>query len=228
MSTLLDESKKKINPGALAVLWDMDGVLIDTSPYHFAAWKQVMSQYGLDLNRNSFSAIFGLKNEVIIQKFFKINDTGLTQEIENLKETIFRKLIHQKITLLPGVYQWLNKFQSRHILQAVASSAPRENIDFLLKGAGILNFFSAIVSADSLPSKPDPSIFLKAASTLNITAQNCVVIEDAVYGIEAAHRAGMKCIAVGNSLSLHELRQADLVVTQLQDLTEDAFDNLFR
>lgn len=229
MSTLLDETTNSNNPGTLAVLWDMDGVLVDTSPFHFSAWKQVMSQYGIELNQNSFKAIFGLKNEVIIQEFFnkEKNDAALAQEIENRKETIFRKLIHNKITLLPGVHQWLKVFQSRHILQAVASSAPRENIDFLLKEAGILNYFSAVVSADSLPSKPDPSIFLKAASMLNTTPQNCVVIEDAVYGIEAAHKAGMKCIAVGNSLPLHELRHADLVVPRLLDLTENAFNNLF-
>ncbi|MEN6298790.1 MAG: beta-phosphoglucomutase family hydrolase [Anaerolineaceae bacterium] len=223
----MDQSTKETNQEIQAVLWDMDGVLVDTSKFHFMAWTRVMKEYGLELDFENFKTAFGLKNERIIEKFLnKPYDPELFHQIEERKESIFRQLIKNNVTVLPGVHHWLDKFQSLHILQAVASSAPKENIDLLLESAGIRGYFSAVVSADSLPSKPDPAVFLKAASLLHIPQEKCVVIEDAFYGIQAAHHAGMKCIAVGNSLPLEELNQADLVVPRLVDLTEEAFFNL--
>jgi beta-phosphoglucomutase-like phosphatase (HAD superfamily) len=120
------------------------------------------------------------------------------------------------------------KFRNLKLLQAVASSAPSENVDFLLNENGIQEFFSAIVNADGLPSKPDPAIFLKAASLLDVEPQRCVVIEDAISGIQAALSANMKCIAVANSLPMEELGMANLILPQLNALTEEAFFNLYR
>lgn len=212
-----------------AVLWDMDGILIDTHHYHFCAWKEVLSGYGIELDQAMFKEIFGIKNRLIIDKLFKRgNDLSFIREIETKKENLFRKLIQGKAALLPGVQEWLVKFRNLKLLQAVASSAPSENVDFLLYENGIQEFFSAIVNADGLPSKPDPAIFLKAASLLDVEPQRCVVIEDAISGIQAALSANMKCIAVANSLPMEELGMANLILPQLNALTEEAFFNLYR
>ncbi len=213
----------------LAVLWDMDGVLIDTSPHHFIAWQEVLSEFGVKLDWENFQAAFGLKNNLIIEKFLKRgDDQSFVEAMEARKETRFRQLIAGKATLLPGVLKWLEKLKSLKLLQAVASSAPLENIELLIRETGIRPYFSAIVSADGLPGKPDPSIFIKAASLLHIDVERCVVFEDAVFGIQAARRAGMKCVAIANSLPEKELAQADLVVSRLENLTEEAFFNLHR
>jgi HAD superfamily hydrolase (TIGR01509 family) len=146
-------------------------------------------------------------------------EPSFLQESSDHKEDIFRKSIHGIVELYPGVRKLLQELQRAGVRQAIASSAPQENIDALVNELNIISYFQAIVSGCELKSKPDPATFLLAAERLGVNPQRCVVIEDALHGIEAAHRAGMKCIAVATTHPVVLLSPADLVVKRINELS---------
>lgn len=111
--------------------------------------------------------------------------------------------------------------------QAIASSAPQANIDALVDELGLRLYFDAIVSGFDLPGKPKPALFLKTARMLDLLPEQCIVVEDAVVGVEAAKRAGMKCVAVTTTNPAHTLKNADLVVESLKMIPKGAFRRLF-
>lgn len=209
------------------ILWDMDGVLFDTGELHYQSWLEVLPLYDIPLNRLIFQGVFGLKNEAAIAHLAgRQLRPELVAEIDARKELAFRRNVRGHLHLLPGVCSWLARFQAWGYSQAVASSAPRENIDVMLAEGGIRDYFSALVSADGLPSKPDPAIYLEAASRIGIPAGRCIVMEDAVWGVSGAKRAGMLCIAITTSYPVEALHEADLVVDRLDQLTPAGFQRL--
>jgi len=126
---------------------------------------------------------------------------------------------------LPGVMEWIQRLREQGWLQAVASSAPRKNIEVVLEVMGLTGFFGALVSAEDVTAgKPDPQVFQRGAERLGMPASRCIVVEDAAQGVEAARRAGMRCIGV----SRKELLAADVVVRSLADLPADTFEELGR
>ncbi len=135
---------------------------------------------------------------------------------------MFRELLHGNVQALPGVREWLERLQGWGARQAVASSAPPANIDIMLGELGIAPHFDAIVSGYALPSKPDPAVFLQAAEQVGVAPQACIVMEDAVAGVRAARRAGMRCIAVASTNPVEALHEADWVVERWDHL--DAAD----
>jgi HAD superfamily hydrolase (TIGR01509 family) len=142
----------------------------------------------------------------------------LVVEISSRKERQFRQDVHGKVQLLPGVRSWLQLARDLGYAQAVASSAPQDNIDLLLDELDVCHFFQAVVSAEYMPGKPDPSVFLEAARRLNVDPKDCLVIEDAIAGVEAARRANMKCLAVTNTNPAEALAKADWVVASLENV----------
>jgi len=202
-----------------AVLWDMDGVLVDTAELHYQTWKQTLAGYGIPFSRQLFNEFFGMNNEQTLTGILgRPPETSFLQESSDHKEDIFRKSIHGHIELYPGVRKLLQELQRAGVRQAIASSAPQENIDALVNEFNMASFFQAIVSGCELKSKPDPATFLLAAERLGVKPQRCVVIEDALHGIEAARRAGMKCIAVATTNPVDLLSPADLVVERISEL----------
>jgi beta-phosphoglucomutase len=211
----------------IGILWDVDGVLFDTGEFHFQSWMQVLQDYGIPFSRETFSMIFGMKNEEAIPRLVEgAMAAGLVNEIEERKEDAFRQFVRGRVQLLAGVREWLDRFTGRGYPQAAASSAPKANLDALFAEAGIESYFSAVVSADGLPGKPDPAIFLRAASLIDTPPEKCVVFEDALSGIQAAKRAGMFCIAVATTNPSSALKEADIAVQRLDALTVVAFDRL--
>jgi beta-phosphoglucomutase family hydrolase len=207
------------NPSSIAVLWDMDGVLVDTAELHYQTWKQTLAVYDIPFSRQLFNEFFGMNNEQTLTGVLgRVPEPSFLQEISDQKEDIFRKSIHGQVELYPGVRKLLQELQRAGVRQAVASSAPQENIDALVNEFNIASFFQVIVSGCELKSKPDPATFLLAAERLGVNPQRCVVIEDALHGIEAARRAGMKCIAVATTHPVVLLSQADLVVNRINEL----------
>jgi len=211
-----------------AVLWDMDGVLVDTGDFHFMAWKQTFEAISTPFDQEDFRKTFGMNNAGILEWVFgrKPEPKEITQ-ISDKKETLFRKSVKGKAVLLPGVSQWLRQLQAWGVKQAIASSAPPENIEVLVKELDINNYFDSIVSGFDLPGKPNPHVFLKAADRVGIYAENCIVIEDAVLGVEGAKRAGMKCIAVTTTNPPEKLAKADYIVEHLGKMDRDSFLTLF-
>lgn len=206
----------------------MDGVLVDTGPFHFDSWKEILPRFNIPFSDTLFRKTFGMNNFGVISVLQGEPPTPeRLEEIAGLKEEVFRSKIRGQVALLPGVHQWLERFKELGIQQAVASSAPQANIDSLLDELKIRNYFRAIVSGEKMPGKPDPSVFLIAAKECQVLPGECVVIEDAVAGVEAARQAGMKCIAVTTTNPANLLRKAGLIVSSLEELSEEDIKSLF-
>jgi beta-phosphoglucomutase family hydrolase len=209
-----------------AVLWDVDGTLLDSAEYHWQSWQSTLAAENFDLTREHFFASFGQRNDTILRLWFGSDfpDREIAR-IADAKEAQYRDLIRAGgAALLPGVQHWLQRLRDDGWLQAVASSAPRANIEAILDVLEIRRFFGAITSAEDVSrGKPDPQVFLTAAAKLGVSPDRCVVVEDAPAGVEGARRGGMRAIGVLTSqAALH----ADLVVPTLDRLPADAFDHL--
>lgn len=209
------------------VLWDMDGVLVDTGEFHYQSWKEVLEERELPFNREFFRETFGMNNAGVLSRLLGEDLTEeLLAEISEEKEERFRELIGGQVQALPGVVFWLERLKDAGFRQGIASSAPAANIDALVDEIGLRGYFDAIVPGADLPAKPDPALFLEVARRLDVPPARCIVVEDAVAGVKAAKRAGMKCIAVTTTNPAEALEAADLVVESLADLPADAFQSL--
>lgn len=217
---------KRSNPAA--VLWDMDGVIVDTYEGHFQAWRQCFAEVGQPYDEEMFRKTFGMNNRLILTTVFgRELDEEFIQRVSERKEMLFRKGIKGKVQALPGVKDWLEKFKKMGVKQAVASSAPQANIDALITELDIRDYFQAEAAGATLKGKPDPAVFLLAASLLHVDPVDCLVIEDSIAGVEAAKRAGCRCLAVLTTNKAAELGKADLVIEDLTSFSQEALDNLF-
>ncbi len=215
-------------PAALprAVLWDMDGTLIDSAEYHWLTWRDALAAEGRALTHEEFASFFGQRNDTIVRRFL---GEGVAAEsiarIGAAKELAYRRLVRERgIAPLPGVRAWLDRLHRAGWKQAVASSAPPANIETLVEVLDLGGVFQALASGEEVPhGKPAPDVFLHAAAKLGVEPSRSIVVEDAPAGVEAGRRGGMKTIGIA---SLHPGLVADVVVTSLEDLPEDAFDRL--
>ncbi len=210
----------------LAIIWDMDGTIIDSKNSHFITWKSTLENHGYTLDREVFDTHFGRNNQTILPLFLGfVPEPALMEEIVQEKEKGFRKVGPKHSTLIPGVRNWIEQANANHIPQAIASSGNLENIETLLTSFSLLSYFDAVIPGDALPAKPEPVIFLKAADALNTPPEHCLVIEDSPAGMKAAVNAGMICIAVTTTFSHSELSHADVVLsdftTPLKDILRD-------
>jgi beta-phosphoglucomutase len=209
------------------VLWDMDGVLVDTGEFHYESWATVLPDYGVEFSPGFFRDTFGMNNRGILSLLLGDKLTPeLLAEISERKEQSFRDAVRGQVRPLPGVVAWLRHLQETGFRQAVASSAPPANINALLDGLGLREYFDVLVSGVDLPGKPEPTLFLKVARLLEALPEHCIVVEDAVAGVEAAKRAGMRCIALTTTNPAEALAAADVVVERLDALPADAFQRL--
>ena len=225
MSTLNQESQSHV---PRAVLWDMDGTLLDSAEYHWLAWREALAAEGFVLTRTQFASTFGQRNDTILRTYFGPDfPLGEVDRIAGIKEVRYRELVKTRgIDALPGVRRCLDRLHGAGWRQAVASAAPRLNIETILNTLAIADRFDAIVSAEDVQSgKPDPQVYLLAAERLGASPACCIVIEDAPAGVEGARRAGMRSIGV---LSTHPTLRADMTVRTLDELPDDAFDSLLR
>jgi HAD superfamily hydrolase (TIGR01509 family) len=205
----------------------MDGVLVDTGEFHFQSWSQALTEHGVPFSRELFQATFGMNNTGILATLLGRTPTPeLVAEIGGRKEWLFRQAVRGHAQPLPGVRAWLENLKTAGARQAVASSAPPANIDALVDELGLRPYFNAIVSGADLPGKPAPAVFLEAARQIDVPPERCVVVEDAVAGVEAARRGGMKCIAVTTTNPAPALGSADVVVERLDALPADIFGRL--
>jgi len=182
-----------------AALWDMDGTLVDTAELHFQAWQSLAAQIGKPFTRADFSATFGRRNPEIIRALFDPNATdSVTAELGEWKEVIYRSAAKRiGVTLLPGARELLHNLHRSGWRQAIASSAPRANLELVLELTATRDLFQSLVTAeDTERGKPDPQVFQIAAAKLGAPASHCVVFEDAIAGVQAAKAAGMHCVAV--------------------------------
>jgi beta-phosphoglucomutase len=204
------------------VLWDLDGVLVDTGEFHFISWKDTLPAYGIPFSYDLFKKSFGMNNEGVLTFLMGHKpDPDLLTEIDQRKESAFRQAISGHATLLPGVADWLEILHRAGVRMAVGSSAPMANVEALVDETGIRPYFQALVSANGKPSKPDPWVFLHAAQQIGVPPEACWVVEDAIAGVEAAHRAGMRCLAVTTTNPTEALHEAEIVVDRLDQLSPE-------
>ncbi len=209
-----------------AIIWDVDGTLVDTAEQHFRAWAKLAAAIGHPFTRADFAATFGMRNPEIIRKlFFPDADDARCRELGERKEDLYRASVREEGTqLLPGVGRLLSAFAGAGYSQAVGSSAPPGNLDLLLGLTDTRRYFEAVVSGDDVSrGKPHPEVFLTAAAKLGADPVRCVVFEDAVAGVEAAKAGAMRCVAVTfvGHHSAEKLRAAgaDLIVASLEQVT---------
>jgi beta-phosphoglucomutase family hydrolase len=206
-----------------AVIFDWDGVVVDSSAHHERSWEILAARRGLHLPADHFKRGFGKKNNVIIPDLGWATEPAEVDALASEKEEIYRSLVRDKgITPLPGVRELLAALQAAQTPCAIGSSTERANLDCLLDLMNLRQFFSVIVSGEEVVhGKPDPSIFLLAAERLKVAPSDCVVIEDALVGIEAAKRAGMPVLAVATTEPFEALRGATSVAVSLSNVTPD-------
>lgn len=208
----------------LAILWDMDGTIIDSTACHYSTWKVALEKYGFEIDRHVYQENFGRNNRALLPLLLGFTPKqDLFNKITTEKEALFRELAPQEASLVPGVEDWLVEAKNAQIPQAVASSASMRNISSLMTSFDLLVYFDFFLSGADLPAKPAPIVFLEAAKVLDRTPEQCLVIEDSQAGISAAKRAGMTCIAVATTHPKHELAMADMVV---DDFTKPLMDIL--
>jgi len=210
------------------VIWDLDGVLVDTGEFHFQAWSETLKNNGIPLTRERFNVTFGMNNAGVLTTLLgSAPALDFLARVEEEKEQRFRESIRGRVQPLPGVQLWLSRLQAATVPQAIASSAPQANIDAIVDELGFRSYFAALVSGANMPGKPDPAVFLEAARLIGLSPERNVVIEDSISGVEAARRAGMKCIAVTTTNSRDALKSAHLVVDRLDALSWEELERLF-
>jgi len=210
-----------------AALWDVDGTLIDSREYHWLSWQGALNAEGFNVTPEQFADSFGRRNDEILRGYFPSYPSEEITRVGEAKEVAYRRLVREQgIDLLPGVRRWLDRLRAGGWLQAVASSAPRANLEVIIEALGLDGYFGTVASAEDVTEgKPDPQVFLVAAAKLGVEPTACVVVEDAPAGTEAARRAGMRSVGV---LSSHGELHADIVVRTLEELPDTAFDDLLK
>jgi beta-phosphoglucomutase len=201
-----------------AVIWDLDGVIIDSADEHRRSWHRLAQEEGLPFTDEQFWATFGQRNDTIIPLLWGETSPERVRELADRKEAYFREFIRETAAPLPGAIELQSALKEAGYQQALASSTPIANIDLISEALGLKRYLTVLVSGESVAhGKPAPDVFLKAASELGVEPGKCLVIEDAVAGVEAALAGGMYCIAVAYERDLPGLRAATLMV---KDLTE--------
>jgi len=182
----------------LALIFDLDGVIVDSNPVHCEAWTAFNRQYGLATTEAMLQRMYGKRNDEIIRDYF--GNTLPAEEVAargRAKEELYRSMIEGRIEqiLVPGLRQFLGMYRGAPM--AVASNAEPENVLFILDRAGLQPYFCAVLDGHQVSQpKPHPEIYLRAASLLKIAAPNCIVFEDSNGGVAAARAAGMRVIGL--------------------------------
>lgn len=191
------------------VIFDMDGVIVDTLEAHVASWGEFLRREGIDRDGRSFvMETFGRGNsEVLGSMFPHIQDPAILEAKSDAKEALFvEALLGGAAPLMPGIHDWLEQLKAENVPTAVATSAPRRNMDAVLDYFNIREFFQAFASGDEVvKSKPAPDIFLLAAERLAIPANRTLVYEDSMHGIRSATAAGAAVAGVASTHSFEEL-----------------------
>jgi HAD superfamily hydrolase (TIGR01509 family) len=221
-----------------AVIFDFNGILVDDEPIHLELFRQILAEEGLELTQEVYlEKYMGMDDRGCFRAVFEDNgrklDDAALAELIGRKAAYYQKTIAERIVIFPGVKRLVPELAARFPL-AVASGALRAEIEMILQVGGLRKYFQVIASAEDVDhGKPHPEVFIKALRGLNekgrepILASECLVIEDTKDGIAAAHRAGIKCLAVTNSYPASEL-QAEAVVASLEEVTVPFLESIFK
>ena len=210
-----------------AVIFDMDGVIVDSEPLHIEADKMVLEEYGVEISDDILRYYAGVTDAAMwkeLKEIYNLEHTvdELTEKPAKLKLKIFGE---KELKMIDGIRELIGLLKKRGVKVGLASSSHRELIGIVLDKLGIAEFFDVIVSGgDVAESKPAPDIFLKASALLGVGPGDCLAIEDSEQGVKAAKEAGMKCVGYINANSGdQDLSMADLTVSSIRDIDINLF-----
>ena len=215
-----------------AVIFDVDGVLVDSADAHFRSWQALAAEIGHEYTHEEFLRDFGRTSREIIAEKWPQPEISAEEirEMDHRKEVLYREIIAQDFPAMDGAVELMRELAQDGFLLAIGSSGPPENVNLVVERLGIAELVGARINGALVErGKPDPQVFQLAAKALGVCAPRCVVVEDAAPGIAAAHAAGMKCVAlVSTGHSVEELSAADVVVHSLRELTPTTFRDLLQ
>lgn len=211
-----------------ACIFDLDGVIVDTVPAHFIAWKSIADELNIPFNEEENEQLKGVSRIQSMKNILAMGNRTMSDDeiiaLTEKKNEIYVEII-SKMTpedILPGVEDFLNLLEENSIPKAIGSSS--KNTPTILKAVGLTERFDTIVDGNGVTrSKPDPEVFLKGAEALKVKPEYCVVFEDAISGVTAAKAGGMKCIGVGDASILGD---ADVVVSDMTTVDLTTLENL--
>jgi HAD superfamily hydrolase (TIGR01509 family) len=223
-----------------ALIFDFDGVIADAEPVHMRAFQEVLSEEGLSVSKDEYyDRYLALDDKTFFETLFqdkgKRFDKPFIKTLMDRKSRYYDRFIRKNIVIFPGVPDFVKNVSKSYAL-AIGSGALRHEIEFILEYAGIREEFKVITSAEDVTNcKPDPEVFIKALKRINaslmsdakIHPQECLVVEDSIHGIKAAHSAGMRCLGVSNSYPTEKLSEADMVVNGLNEVKIEDLEKLF-
>ncbi len=219
-----------------AIIFDFDGVVVDSEPLHLKVFQQVLRDVGVSLSKEDYILKYLAFDDKTfftnsLSDFGKYESPQQVEQLINKKSRIFEALIEDSIKVFPGVREFLQNINGNYPV-AIGSGALRSEIEIILNKLNMEKYFDFIVSADEVENcKPNPEVYLKVLDEFNsrndfqLMAEECLVFEDAVYGIQAAKSAGMKCVGISNSYNSDEIKDADLVFESFEKINPDFLTN---
>ncbi len=211
-----------------AVIFDMDGTLVETTEGDFLAWNKLFLEYGRDLTFADYFPLLGKKSLDVVLHVLGLEGEE-AQVAMHRKMQYFEEIVRKNgIVTMPFVEAFLQEIQGLRIPIALATSSRTMKMKLVMKESGLAKYFSVFVTGEEVErGKPNPDIFLLAAERLNVPPDHCLVLEDAVNGVAAAKAAGMKCVAITSTHQNADLVNADLVINDFSALNYEVIANCF-
>lgn len=213
----------------IAVIFDMDGVICHTNPYHSLAFREFFSRHNLYPTENEFAEhMFGKSNSYILSHFLNRPVQGEELSLlEEEKESLFRKIYEPHVETIPGLTAFITDLKNHQVPLGVATSAPYANLDMILNKVPLRAQLQSILSSEDVKKhKPDPEVYLKSAKNLGISPEKCIVFEDSFSGVTAALNAGMKVVGVLSSHTAVELPPCNLYIYDYTQLSYQQIKDL--
>jgi beta-phosphoglucomutase len=213
-----------------AIIFDMDGVIVDTNAFHKTAIQQFCKKYGFELSEEQLrTSVYGRTNKDWITNLFGTISEEQLQRYADEKEKLFRDLYAPHITPVKGLVGFLHRLVEAHIPRGIATSAPRANVDFVLENTHLGKYFDIILDERMVTNgKPNPEIYLKTAKALGLPNENCIVIEDSLSGVTAGVKAGSKVIGITTTHTGEELFEASMVIHDFDALSISDLTNILQ
>jgi beta-phosphoglucomutase len=206
------------------VIFDMDGVICHTNPHHVKAFEAFFDNYKVPYSEAEFEEhMYGKHNGYIMSHFFKRSVVGEElKKLEYEKESMFREIYKDKVETIPNYLEFLNELKSRNFKTAVATSAPRANLDLIISALQIEDKMDSMMSSEDVKHhKPDPEVYLKSAERVGVAPSDCIVFEDSYSGVSAALNAGMKVVGVLSTHTKEQLPPCSFYINDYSDVNVD-------
>ena len=218
---ILQTLKTKFTMKQPCVIFDMDGVICHTNPHHAKAFEAFFDNYQIPHSKQEFEEhMYGKHNGYIMTHFFKRSITGEElRKLEDEKESMFREVYKDKVETIPHYLKFLEELKSHHFKTAVATSAPRANLDLIIGTLKIGDKMDSMMASEDVSAhKPNPEVYLKSAECVGVDPSDCVVFEDSFSGVTAAINAGMKVVGVLSSHTKEELPPCDFYINDYSEI----------